>query len=284
MFGLMLVACSDDGVPATGTDGSTGSATTASTVSASDTSVPTTGTPTTSGPTSGTTDEPSTTEPPGSTSGVETTGGTQAETTGSGSSGETTESTSSGSGSGSESSSESTGDPIPGNACDSDDDCVLVDDCCTCQAMHVDDPTPECDIEACFQSTCSAQNIPGIDVQCSFGSCEFVPFECNPVFVACDELPPDCPDGTLPSVVKGCWGSCVPSEACDFVPDCGYCPGDETCVSMETQLGPFYFCVPVDPSCDGMPDCDCMGTVCEDPFMCGDEDDGNLSCFCPVCG
>jgi hypothetical protein len=80
---------------------------------------------------------------------------------------------------------------------------VLVDDCCTCAAASVDD-VPVCDIEECEQTECSAQNVPGIGVQCRFGSCEFEPVECNQIFATCGDAPPDCGDGLLPSVVDVC--------------------------------------------------------------------------------
>lgn len=270
----MLVACSDDGVPATETEGSTGSASAATSPTTVDPSAATTTAPTTSPPTTGTTDDAESSDGPGSTSGV--TVGTNDPSS---SSGEPTGSTTD-----SSSGSESTTGTVPGTTCESVEDCVVVDDCCTCAAQHVDDPVPDCDILACFQSTCSAQGVPGIGVQCVFGSCEFVPVDCNAALVTCEEPPPPCPEDTLPSVVDGCWGTCVPSEACDFVPDCSWCPGDETCVTQGTQLGLFYSCVPVDPSCDGTADCDCMGSVCQNPFMCTDENAGELTCVCPVCG
>jgi hypothetical protein len=40
------------------------------------------------------------------------------------------------------------------------------------------------------------------------------PTRCDPDLVRCDRLPPRCIGGQVPSVVAGCWGPCVPIEAC----------------------------------------------------------------------
>lgn len=37
---------------------------------------------------------------------------------------------------------------------------------------------------------------------------------CDPERVACDSLPPTCPAGYRASVLRGCWGPCVPAENC----------------------------------------------------------------------
>jgi len=45
---------------------------------------------------------------------------------------------------------------------------------------------------------------------------------CNPDDLRCTELEPSCPDGMLPSVVKGSYGPCVPASTCrcEFVWQC----------------------------------------------------------------
>ena len=189
--------------------------------------------------------------------------------------------------------SQSTGDgtssgdtgPGPGDACMTEADCVVVDDCCSCLAIPADQEPPECDIEACLQSTCMAQGVPPI-AACELGSCEIAPVPCNPSDVFCESLPPDCPEGTVPGVNPdaNCWsGTCVPAEHCDIVPSCDVCPDDETCVEYVTMFGPEYHCSPVPESCDGTPSCACMAEACVDMYeTCGDGDMG-ISCSCINC-
>jgi hypothetical protein len=168
-------------------------------------------------------------------------------------------------------------------ACESDRDCVVVDDCCTCAAQHVDDDAPGCPID-CVVGKCHEQNIPDIRAVCRFGTCVFSKVACDPSQVVCLALPPECPDGFLPSVEGSCWtGHCVPASACDVVPSCDHCEAHETCVELQTQLGPSHVCEPVAPACDGAPTCTCMGEACPEPWdTCADGPSG-LECSCPAC-
>lgn len=170
--------------------------------------------------------------------------------------------------------------------CTSDGDCIVVDDCCSCTAIGVDDEPPSCDIRECDQSTCSMYGVDPL-AQCELGSCELAPVSCDPSAVSCDSLPPECPDGFVPSTDPdgGCWTNvCVPAELCDVVPSCADCPEDEACVEYVAQLGPVAHCSPIPEECGGTPSCACMAEVCVSPFdACGDAPDG-LSCGCPVCG
>ncbi len=280
---LALSACSDDGVPLTAgeTDGgASGSATATasggdpsagtsavttadpSSASSSDSDTADTTDPTDTG---GATDSGSTTAGPGSTGADES----------SGTSGDSSGSTTGG-----------TADP----ECIVDDDCMLVNDCCSCEAIPVGEKAPECDIEACLVPTCTAVGVGKPAVECNFGTCEVEEVSCNPMLVTCDgedAEPPACPEGHAPRVIDGCWGSCVPVEYCDIVPSCDACGADEACVEAVTQLGPSLQCVPIPPSCDGAPSCDCLGEVCEDPFdLCSDgigPNGSELSCSCPAC-
>jgi hypothetical protein len=243
----VVLGCSDDGLPAGGTDGADAGA---GSVSASEGS----------GSVSGSSAQPS------------------------GSSGDESPGTSSDT-AGTESGDSTTAGTVPSMACESDEDCVLVDDCCTCAAVHVDDVQPECPMD-CEVSSCTANNIPDITVECRFGSCEFVPLDCNPLLVVCDQAPPECPDGQLPSVVDGCWGPCISTNACDVVGSCDDCRDDEACVQWATEVAPYFVCEPIDPSCEGAPDCTCMPGVCEDPFECAAPggNGADLGCGCKVCG
>ncbi len=170
----------------------------------------------------------------------------------------------------------------PAMACTSDDDCVLFDDCCSCQALHVDDPPPpSCPVE-CKATACMGYGIGG--VHCEQGSCELDALSCNPLLVACDALPPDCDPGFLPSVGRSCWtGDCVPAEVCDVVPDCAACPEDETCIALVAKGPAGFICSPIAPECAGTPSCACLPQVCPEMFSaCIDGADG-VQCECPNC-
>jgi hypothetical protein len=269
---LVTGGCSDDGV--TGQDGGTGEAADSGRGSTS-ASVSTTMTASATSPTSGNSadggdDTSNSTDPtaPGETDGLDGSGG---DTTGldTGPAGD---------------SGTDTGAP-PEPECMVDADCMLVEDCCTCDAIPLGDAPPACGNVACEQSTCAAEGIDPPQAQCTFGHCELVPMDCNPLFVACDTPPPPCPPGTLPSVAGDCWsGLCVPTEDCNVVPACADCAPDETCVLTGTQVGAYYSCFPTNDACAGGPDCGCMAEVCEAPYVCGEGvGEAPLECYCPVC-
>jgi hypothetical protein len=174
-----------------------------------------------------------------------------------------------------------TGEPPPSMMCEDVDECVLVDDCCRCAAYHIDDPVPECPME-CIQPMCAALGIPNVGVVCEDGMCELEPYDCSGV-VACDSLPPDCPEGTLPEVgpaAGGCWtGACIPIEACDPVPGCEYCDETEACVITEAQQGTTVSCRAIPEACAGEPTCECMPPdTCEMPFDTCVDADGQITC------
>lgn len=178
-----------------------------------------------------------------------------------------------------------TDEPPPTTMCEDANQCVLVDDCCQCAAVHMDDPVPVCDVD-CKATMCTSLGIPDIGLVCDAGMCELDLRDCSGV-VACNSLPPDCPDGTLPEVGPegGCWtGDCVPVAGCDPVPGCEYCNADEACVETISQVGVTYSCRAVPDACGDTPTCECMppGT-CEAPFDdCGDAE-GTIQCSCAEC-
>jgi hypothetical protein len=137
---------------------------------------------------------------------------------------------------------------------------------------------------ACEQSSCSAQNLEDISAACVFGHCEIADVPCNPATVACDAAPPTCPEGMLPQVVDGCWGSCIPAAICDVVPDCAACPDDETCVEHSVGFaGVIYTCEPIAPDCDGTPSCACMPGVCDEGADTCVDGEGTVTCACLDC-
>jgi len=271
---LLVSACSDDGVPLTSgaTDG-------AATGTASD------GGSGDSGPgTAVTTAEPTGPGTDSDPSGTSTASGTDTDS-GTGSPGSSSDGTA-----GSTGGSSSTGGTTEPE-CVMDEDCMLVDDCCTCDAIAVGDEPPKCEMMECLVSTCTSLGLEVPAVQCNFGTCEVEEVSCDEQNVTCDgpdAIPPKCPEGQAPRVVDGCWSGCIPVEYCDVVPGCESCGEDEACIESVTQVGPSFTCVPIPPSCEGMPSCDCLGEACEEPFdTCNDgiepKSGSELSCSCPAC-
>lgn len=277
---LATAACSDDGSLFATPEGSTGEVGVGSTGG-------TTGTISTSATVTatGTGGDPSGADSSGGDStGFADTGGLTAATTGTPGSDEGTTASADDEGTLGGSDSDGTGGSL-GLTCTSNDDCVLFDDCCSCTAHHVDDPMDGCPVD-CEVSACEAAGLPQHPVECRFGTCQLADIDCNDDLVVCDENPPDCPEGALPSAAAGCWtGQCVPPQACDVVPDCSWCADDETCVQQATQIGLWSSCEPIDPSCDGSPSCACMGdAICQNPYECSEAvGSGEIGCVCPVC-
>lgn len=261
ILALALVACSgggkgDDDSSTSSTPGTTGAAADPSTSSPDPTTGPGTstepGTSTAPGTSTSTAPEPSTGEPGTTSTGPDTTG-TGTDDTG----------------------------VVPG-PCASDDDCKLKSDCCECAGVPADDDAPICDLE-CDQSLCDQLGVK--QAVCRFGVCITERLACDPVKVACDALPPKCPDGQVATVEGACWsGQCAPGEFCDVVPDCSLCAEGWMCVHFESQLPTDPRCEPVPAECDGV-DCDCAGTfVCTDAFdVCAAKPGDELVCSCPVC-
>lgn len=272
---VVLSACSDDGVPLVG-DAGAGSTSDAGASGSGGSSTPTSAVTTADpNPTSG-----SDTSDPTDSSGISETASTTTESGSSGFDG------SSGTGAGESSGTTTGGTTEP--ECVVDEDCVLVNDCCSCDAIAVGEEEPACDREVCAVQACTAAGVGMPTVECNFGTCEIEAVPCDPMAVMCDEAPPPCPEGQAPRVVDGCWGVCVPVEFCDVVPSCEACGKDEACVEVVTRFGPSLQCVPIPVSCDGAPSCDCLGEVCEAPFdLCSDrfvpETGSELSCICPAC-
>jgi hypothetical protein len=110
--------------------------------------------------------------------------------------------------SGSDAASSTTGGAL---ACTDVRDCRLLDDCCTCEALHVDeDVPPTCDL-ACDRTMCELWNT---DLVCSH-TCLLRLVDCDPALIMCDEPPPECGDGFQPAVEDRCWTQqCVPVALC----------------------------------------------------------------------
>jgi hypothetical protein len=254
---LVLAGCSDDGLaPPLGTDtaSTSGASTGGLTLGGSGEESPaTTGSPgDSSGATGASTADPASSDGPGQTDGTGTS---------------------------------DTDEPPPPTMCEMAEECVLVDNCCECAAYHMNDPVPICDMK-CDQSMCSSLGIPDIGLVCDAGVCGLDKRDCSGL-VACDALPPDCPDGTLPEVTPdgSCWtGACISVAGCDPVPGCEHCGADQACVATISQLGTTYSCKAVPDACGDTPTCECMppGT-CEAPFDDCADGEGMIQCSCAEC-
>ncbi len=169
--------------------------------------------------------------------------------------------------------------------CVAEEDCLLINDCCACTAVHVEQDVRECDLE-CEMTMCDALGIPDIGLVCAEGRCELEPRNCSDAFITCDGIPPRCPEGTLPEITPegDCWtGACIPIEACDGVPSCEFCAEGEVCVNDEAGLGTFVHCEPLPDACEGEADCDCAGELCVEPFDTCAAAEGVLQCSCIAC-
>lgn len=261
-----LLACGPGG----GTPTTTGDETTQTPGTTTGTAASTsTGQPTTTVDPGTSTTSPATTD--ATTTGVATTTSVTGETTTS-TTGETTTAGTT---------TDDTAGPI--SECSKDADCKLQEDCCVCNGIPLDLNPVACDME-CKQSKCSEL---GVDqAVCRLGVCETERLSCDQVKVACDALPPACPEGQLPTTTPACWtGKCVPAEFCDVVPDCSFCPDGHLCVQNIARGPNQPTCEPLPPGCGPDPDCACAGDlVCQDPFtLCVEQDGPVLHCECINC-
>lgn len=69
------------------------------------------------------------------------------------------------------------------------------------------------------------------------GTCDVT---CDPRSVLCDAVEPTCPSGEVPQVIGGCWGPCVPIDACPCT-EAAECPHAETytCHLSSMRCGPY---------------------------------------------
>lgn len=179
--------------------------------------------------------------------------------------------------SGEESSAATTDTPIAAGECMQDSDCVLVNDCCACDAAPADVPRKPCDAN-CLQPSCDALSLKDVRVACRLGVCEFADVTCSEGPVACDETKPSCPAGTRVSVQDNCWGPCVHPRYCaDEACPAEGCGVGWTCVEHEVAKSD---CVVVPLECAGVPDCTC-GAPYKDALCqgnCVDDDMGAVRC------
>lgn len=203
----------------------------------------------------------------GTTSGGTTSGGTTSE--GGTTSGGTTNGGTAGSGDAGEGGTSGGGSQPE---CLSPDDCRMVSDCCGCRSEPLDDPT-FCALP-CVRDACGEEMISVDEVDCVQGRC-VIARSCDGQ-VDCPALPPNCPDGTVPSVLGDCWGPCLPPTDCRSVSGCAAC-GDDFCVEFQAMRSIFSCVTRVD-ECEVENYCQCLG-------VCGEcsETDDQVQCPCLGC-
>jgi len=257
-----------------------------------------------SGPTTMTGSSGATTGPGTGSSGEPTSGGsgdptgsasgTTEVTTGPGTTTGTTEVTGATEATGTGTEGSSGGDTTTGGVvtpCETAEDCQLADSCCSCEVIGPGEAPPACDIQECLISSCAGYGLENAALECRHGVCTFAKLTCNPLGVTCKALPPNCGPGDVPGVLEEndgkCWsGACVPAEACDWVPDCSYCAGDDLVCVLKGQKGAYHVCEPRPLDCGpGEVDCACGQQICDASpphTVCIDEKDG-IQCECPFC-
>ena len=178
---------------------------------------------------------------------------------------------------------EGTGEPqgcVPpsgdGFSCTADEDCAIAGDCCGCTAYNPNQGSPGNCGGACEMDKCEEWGVS--EAACINGECVPSGLSCNQELVVCDALAPQCDDGFLPRVWGGCFtGDCLAIEACDWVPGCDSCAGNQACMH-ETRGGCEYErCVGPIPECQGQGPCECLGSIfctgsctpAADGFTCG---------------
>lgn len=97
--------------------------------------------------------------------------------------------------------------------CTQDSDCLLVDNCCECDAKPLDAEVAACEGN-CFVSTCTGMSLDNVRVACRSGVCEFADEDCSEGPVTCETTKPSCPEDTRLTVQDGCWGPCVHPRYC----------------------------------------------------------------------
>ncbi len=125
--------------------------------------------------------------------------------------------------------------------------CVYHGAGCATGAVGACEPARECPIATPFCGCdgithfgpCNGPDQPYVNL----GQCFAVPpdagapVDCTPANAHCRSLPPVCTPGEVPQVIDGCWGPCVPFEACAPIPCDGPvldCPQNTYC---EPSLG-----------------------------------------------
>jgi hypothetical protein len=174
-----------------------------------------------------------------------------------------------------------------GGICHQDEDCRLVDDCCSCLAVPNGQVGPGCDPrKSCLMTACTQYG--GVErARCVAGRC-VVGFDCDTATVTCKRQPPVCPPGQTPLAVgkaaDRCYGECVDAQQCAAVPACGACAPADLCLHTP-GVDEAIHCVPWPASCAGTATCACGFSACVAPFgICVDPDPNIPGLVCEPSG
>lgn len=159
--------------------------------------------------------------------------------------------------------------------CATDNDCQVVNDCCTCAAQPSSEQHDACP-GLCIQSACQARGLAEAKAKCVAKRC-VLDVSCDRKQVTCEAATPTCPAGQVPSVKGTCWGPCLPAQDCQEVTNCDDCSASQICVRNQLQR-PSTRCVEASAGCVQHPSCECAN-ACD--FQCSDE--SGIACYCPSC-
>jgi hypothetical protein len=163
-----------------------------------------------------------------------------------------------------------------GEECRADEDCVMVSDCCSCRSEPRSGSGFECALD-CVRDPCADDGIEPNEVSCVRGRC-MIARSCDRTRVTCRSAPPDCAEGSLPSVDGTCWGPCISATECSYVTNCADCPSDAVCVDFQAQFSSFT-CVVPGSGCTQGNYCGCLG-ACD---YCAEVPPNGVACACPAC-
>lgn len=103
--------------------------------------------------------------------------------------------------------------------------------------------------------------------RCFFTECVSNPVPCDPSMVSCQSQPPTCPSRQTPSIVEGCWSTCVDVNQCDLFYTCTVCEAQGLlCLqyfSRQADAQPDSWCLerPSEITCTEQT-CECLGSLC----------------------
>lgn len=131
-----------------------------------------------------------------------------------------------------------------------------------------DDAAPEC----YGTQDCSDRSL------CVFGRCVLDPAECRASQVTCDDAPPTCDTGRVPSVDNGCWGDCVPLLQCNYLDTCQLCSEqNRLCLHFQGGDENVFHCGDAPAACDPLA-CECLAEDICGPLTCVDVVDETVAC------
>lgn len=165
--------------------------------------------------------------------------------------------------------------------CAAAEDCKLIDDCCNCVAVPLDETAPGCGVTECGnEQPCVVSGVHAADPLCEAGRCA-AGFDCDHLKVNCSTTAPDCGSTSdVPSVIGNCWsGACVAPTECSYVAASEICTSRGlVAVTVVAATDERIHCVAPFEQCGSNANCWCLGSsVCADA-PCFDAGPGRISC------